>query len=510
MKRNLLLALAMFCMLFCYASPFDVFSEGQISVVRMNLRMSDNAPQQSSYCTSLQHATPELSVWNGFSTSQKASFLFKMYAPSGKLLSGMISPKGYTSKVNANLQPGMNTVSLPSLSNCAASDFTEGEYKFEVWYNNDKVYFGNINVTKQPEIVQNEPAVVEQPKVAVTQKQEEVKPVETPKIAVTVPDPQPEAVAATVEPTSTPKPAAGYKEETPRQKEAMKFHVGITGGMVLPSMNVTANGPMSSVIDYGMTDISGLTMKEAPDYVMNFGYGAGVFVQIPLIDNQNLFLELGGQFAHFGYKNDFANKDDVGVTEDGLYYVMDYANKETYSMNYVNVPVLIGYEFGITPLFHVDVKTGPVVGVLASAKLNCEGYVNSTVYELDYYEYVGYANSVTSGSANLLTGTYDFKQHFTTGSESTYDIKGTTAVSPFKAINASWRIGAGIGVGPVSIDVNYDLGLMNVANAQYWENREGGRIPGLLFFGETLHSRAPILDYVQKFSNLSVGLSVRF
>lgn len=508
MKKYLLLVIMLLCTAIGYV-------EAQISTARLILNTDCKHEQPSQYCTGLQHASMEIEVWNSFNTTKAMFLSFKLTAPNGKMISTKSSTMNYTSRLSAKLAPGKNRVALPSLAEAETSLFTEGTYKYEIGCDGEVLCQGDIIVEKQakndtPTVVINAPQEPQQKEVAVNSNNEpENKPFTVQPQQPTVTEEKPQvSVSPAANPTDngTIQPVQGKEPVEP-----MKFHFGITGGIVKPSTSVTANGPLSSVIDYGLTCIPELDTKETPNYEFGLGYSAGLFVQIPLIKGKNVFLEAGAQYAHFSYTNEFANKEDVEITDssNGIYCLIDYANKETYSMNYVNIPVLVGYEFGISPLFRIDVKTGPVVGILASAKLNCDGHSNVEIYT-NNDEYYGYANSTTSGSANLLTGAYDFDQHFSTGDGTTYNIKGEAAAAPYKAINASWRIGAGIGVGPVSIDVNYDLGLMNVANAQYWENAQGGRIPGLLYFGDFLPSTAPIKDYVQKFSNLSASISVRF
>lgn len=498
MKRLFLLVITLLCM---------GYAKAQISATRLIVDTDGKNAQSSQYCLGLQQASMGIEIWNGYSTAKTVSLSFKLTAPNGKLISTKPSQANYTSKQDANLAPGKNRVALPSLAGTTTSLFTEGTYKYEIACDGTILCQGDIIVEKQakdntPTVVVNTPETPHQEEPATSTNNEP----ETTAIAV---HPQQPTVSEEKPQVSAPSAITPVAPKPVKEKEPMKFHFGLTGGITLPSTSVSANGPLSSVVDYGMTDIAGLDMKETPNYVFGLGYSAGAFVQMPLIKGKNLFLEAGAQLAHYGYTNEFNNSGDIVVTSDDLICVMDYANKETYSMNYVNIPVMVGYEFGITPLFRIDVKTGPVVGILASAKLNCEGHSNCEIYTLDGALY-GNACSTTSGTVNLTAGAYDFEQCFSTGAASTYHINGETAATPFNAINASWRIGAGVGVGPVSVDLNYDLGLMNVGNDQYWNNAQGGRIPGLLFFGEGIPSQAPIKDYVQKFSSVSVNLSVRF
>lgn len=505
MKRLFLLVITLLCM---------GYAKAQISATRLIVDTDGKNAQSSQYCLGLQQASMGIEVWNGYSTAKTVSLSFKLTAPNGKLISTKPSQANYTSKQDANLAPGKNRVALPSLAGTTTSLFTEGTYKYEIACDGTILCQGDIIVEKQakdntPTVVVNTPETPHQEEPATSTNNEP----ETTAIAV---HPQQPTVSEEKPQVSAPSAITPVAPKPVKEKEPMKFHFGLTGGITLPSTSVTANGPLSSVIDYGLTCIPELDTKESPNYEFGLGYSAGLFVQIPMIKGKNLFLEAGAQYAHFSYTNEFANKNDVGITDygNGIYSYLDYANKETYSMNYVNIPVLVGYEIGISSLFRIDVKTGPVVGILASAKLDCEGHANYEMYAMDDEGYIGdyYGpdNSTTSGTANLLTGAYDFDQHFTTGYDETFNIKGKAAAAPFKAINASWRIGAGIGVGPVSIDVNYDLGLMNVGNAQYWENTEGDRIPGMLYFASAIPSSSPIKDYVQKFSNLSASISVRF
>ena len=241
-------------------------------------------------------------------------------------------------------------------------------------------------------------------------------------------------------------------------------------------------------------------------------------MQIPLVKGKNFFLETGAQFARFSCTNMFRsselqNDNEVWLNlEDGS-YMMDYGCKETYTFSNINVPVLFGYEFAITDLFHIDLMTGPVVNVTASAKLDMDGYSNCEIYTYEYGipTYYGYANSTYTGNADLMTGKYEITQKYSTGEQPSYTINNYTDPIPaYKRINASWRLGANIGVGPVALEVCYDFGLTNMADAAYWENARGARVPGMISFGEAIPSDGYIKDYSQKLGVLTAGLSVRF
>lgn len=302
----------------------------------------------------------------------------------------------------------------------------------------------------------------------------------------------------------------------------MKFHYGISAGVTFPSSKISANAPLTSVVDYATANLG--AFFEEPDYQFNKGFCASLFAQIPLVKGKNFFVELGGQYDHFSYNNEFSSAKSFGdipfyaIPSNGFAYKMNYGNKESYSMSFVSVPVLFGYEFILNRNVHVDIKTGPVANIMVAAKLDYEGYSNCDVYHCDSYGNIGgyvdrFASKAT-GEFNMLTAVFDLIQDY--GDDFVYEYTNNLTLSsykkvrPYKMTNFTWRFGAGIGYDHVSLDLFYDLGINNMANSDYWDSRDGTRVPGLLVDGYSFYSLTAIKDYVQKFSSFSACISVRF
>lgn len=475
----------------------------KVSASSFTLSHTDNGMRQ---------ATPEVVLWNASNMTVTTTVTYFLYNPEGTLVS---KSGDHSSQNETQLRPGQNKVALPSLTNCRASLFTEGTYSYKLNVNDETVCQGTIAYGKQEPI-----AVTPQPEAPVVTMQQPVAPQPEAKEEPVVEQPKVEQPVVNHPVTYSDEPM--QQLNLPKDKPApMKFHFGVNGGVTFSNFSLSANGQMSSPVDYILTAVDDFKGLEKPNYEFTPGFQAGLFVQVPLLKGKNLFLETGAQFSHTSYTNRFRSSDfstdeySLWLSFDDVEFNMDYGCKENYTLNAINVPILFGYEFAITDLFHIDLKTGPVLNVIATANLtmsdfysNCDVY---TYFEDGSWGYYGNASSTITGSANLMTGTYEYTQKFTTGDNGTYQI--TNFVDPipaYKRINASWRIGANIGVGPVALEVAYDLGLTNMANQAYWENTKGARIPGLVLFGESLYSETPIKDYSQKLGVLTVGLSVRF
>lgn len=455
----------------------------------------------------IRQASPEMVLWNASDMTVATTIAYFLYNPDGSL----VSKSGVNSSQDeVQLRPGQNKVTLPSLTNCPTSLFTEGTYSYKVNVNGETVCQGTIAFGKQ-----TAPTITPQPAEPVVTVQQPV-----------APQPQVEEEPVAEQPKME-QPVTNNDQPTPRVKEPkakpepMKFHFGINGGATFSSFKLAADGQMSSAVDYILTSVDDFYGLEKPNYQFNPGFNAGLFVQIPLLKGKNLFLETGAQFSHTSYTNRFRSSDfstdesSLWISFDDAEFNMDYGCKENYTLNAINVPVMFGYEFAISKLFHIDLKTGPVLNVIATVNLTMSDfYSNCDVYtylEDGSWGYYGSASSNITGSANLMTGTYEYTQKFTTGDGGSYQLSNFVDPVPvYKRINASWRIGANIGVGPVALEVAYDLGLTNMANKAYWENTDGARIPGLILFGDSFYSETPINGYSQKLGVLTAGLSVRF
>lgn len=257
-------------------------------------------------------------------------------------------------------------------------------------------------------------------------------------------------------------------------------------GFCLPDFASSASNELGSVIDYGVTDMPGLAPLEVPDYKgiygMSINYGL-----VYLLPN-DIFFETGVGFSYLKLKNTFANNRLV-FTYDSTRYELDYGCDEKYSMSYVQVPVLIGYDLNFDESSSVRVSAGILAGYGISAKCKLEdGYS-------DYTTRNGSANSDYSGNFDLYSGEYSITQTYYAGLQNEYEYKDKLA-APFKRFELGLNIGASYVLGSFEFGVAYNIGILNIANDAYFSSTD--RVGGCLFPGRVIRSEQGIYDYKHK------------
>ena len=302
--------------------------------------------------------------------------------------------------------------------------------------------------------------------------------------------------------------------------QTMKLHYGFYAGVNKSSFTLSAeNNILTSVVDYAIADAGEAHDFETPHYQMRACLTAGAFVQIPLFSN--FYLESGLQYSRNAYTNTTPGYK-LGFNELDQYIEMAYAFKESYKVNTVNVPVLFGYEFAITPLVHFGLSTGPVLNVVATAKLGLDGRANYSISNFGGLVEQGITSTI-EGEANLMSGIYDLTQEcYLDGNQQAaapdaiYKISNdddygrARAMNAYRRCSASWRFGANVGVGPVSLFLHYDLGITNMLNDSYWHADNGVRVPGCIVMGTPRYKEQHTYDNEQTAGVIAAGISYRF
>lgn len=290
--------------------------------------------------------------------------------------------------------------------------------------------------------------------------------------------------------------------------DSKQFRFEIKGGLNMPKFNVKSSDVLSSVIDYGQTDVSGLKNNEKPDYESQIGLDIEADVDFKIA--RNLYLGIGLGYSSYTLKNRFSSYDDLVYTQYFDYYIMesyfDYSYNEKYKLSYLNIPIMVKYRYQISRILAFDVQTGFNMAVGLSGKLSLDGKVYADIYYSDDPDSY-YTNSYVNGTVNLFNGKYDISQKYTTGDCPQYSYDGSTA-SPLKKFNCQWIIGASFHVSVVKIGVQYNLGISNIANDKYWES--GDRVGGLLVGGGPIKSKERINGYKQRLNSFSVSVGVDF
>lgn len=268
---------------------------------------------------------------------------------------------------------------------------------------------------------------------------------------------------------------------------APKFISKFGLGFCLPDFASSASNELGSVIDYGVTDVPGLAPLEVPEYKGMYGFSVNYGLDYLL--KNGIFFETGVGFTYLKLKNDFAN-DRLAYTYKGIRYAMDYGCNEKYSISYIQVPVLIGYDLDFDVSSSVRINAGVIAGIGVSAKCKLEnGYSNYTTKNN------GDASSVYSGSFDLYSGDYSISQTYMTGIQDTYEYKDKVA-APFKRFDLALSVGASYVIRSFEFGVAYNIGLSNIANDEYFSSTN--RVGGCLFPGRVIRSEQGIYDYKHK------------
>lgn len=257
-------------------------------------------------------------------------------------------------------------------------------------------------------------------------------------------------------------------------------------GFCLPDFVSSASNELGSVIDYGVIDIPVLASLEEPYYKGLYGISVNYGLDYFLVND--IFFETGVGFTYLKLKNSFAN-DRLVCTYHGIKYSLDYGCNEKYSISYVQVPVLIGYDLSFDESSSVRVSAGVVasIGVSATCKLE-EGYSN-------YTSNIGDANSTYSGNFDLYSGDYSITQTYYEGLQDTYEYKDKVT-APFKRFDLDLSVGASYVLNGFEFGAAYTVGLMNIANEAYFSSTD--RVGGCFFTGRVVRSEQGMNDYVHK------------
>lgn len=287
------------------------------------------------------------------------------------------------------------------------------------------------------------------------------------------------------------------------------FYIAFRGGINIPKFKVSSSNVLTSVMDYGLTDVSGMTNSETPNYKSSVGLELEMLMDIRL--SKHLFLETGLGYSRYIINNTFSNNRLVYTIHQSGYddkYYFDYNYKEKYKMSYINIPLMLNYRFQLGKKIYMGIHTGLVFGIGVSGKLELEGNVDYELYKTNDDENYWYSKSYVEGTVDLFSTSYDLSQQYTTGSCPQYYYRGNNNAAPYKKINYSWDMGLDFDLGIFQVGMHYSLGLSNMANDEYWTS--GDRVCGLLFLGDMIKSYAQIRDYKQKMSVFNVVIGFKF
>lgn len=104
------------------------------------------------YKEEMRYLKPRV-YYNGLASENKTLELyFKIFRPDGTLDIGNSSPSGYTRKETITVYPGSsNTFVTSGWGNKDGGSYSAGTYRFEVWFNGNKLYSTSFDIKSKPQ-----------------------------------------------------------------------------------------------------------------------------------------------------------------------------------------------------------------------------------------------------------------------------------------------------------------------------------------------------------------------
>ena len=285
---------------------------------------------------------------------------------------------------------------------------------------------------------------------------------------------------------------------------------GVSAGYIIPVISTSSGGNFTgSVVNYALGNGS-----ENASYSVSGGFNIGAFADIRLY--KNFYLKAGLEFTHYSYKNEFNKNVERRILQTSQYYLggpTENKYKEEYTINQIEIPVLASYRIATSRISHVQLNVGPVIYYGLSAKMKLSGNTDTETLHAYKYTNLQYTNQLYnnstypshyagSGELDLYGKHFDFTETYTMGNNAdltkSYDLDS----SPFNRLNFGIRMGAAFEYAGVSLGVEYNLMLTNMADKKFWESNRltiFDQTPGMVMSG-----------YKQRNSYLGIKLAYTF
>ena len=285
---------------------------------------------------------------------------------------------------------------------------------------------------------------------------------------------------------------------------------GVSVGYVNPFISASSGGNYTgSVVNYALGD-----KAENASYSTSGGFNVGAFADIRLY--KNFYLKAGLEFTHYSYSNYFNKDVDRRILKTIEYYLggkTENKYKEEYTMNQLEIPILGSYRIATTRISHVQFNVGPVIYYGLSAKMKLGGNTDTETLRAYKYTDLEFTNQLFnnstysshyagSGELDMYGKHYEHTETYTMGNNADktkpYDLED----SPLNRFNFGLRFGAAFEYAGISLGVEYNLMLTNMANKKFWESDR------LTIFDQT--PGTVMSGYKQRNSYLGVKLAYTF
>ncbi|MDR1525772.1 MAG: outer membrane beta-barrel protein, partial [Tannerella sp.] len=155
-------------------------------------------------------------------------------------------------------------------------------------------------------------------------------------------------------------PSGGGRASSERESSSgRKISFGIMANALMPNFSVKASGFTESAIDYG----HGKNI-EKPSYSSKTGFSGGLVADIRIL--KNVYVQTGLYYTNLGIKNvisgDYAYSQENYTSATYLEGTGHDNFTEDYTLNYLEIPVLLSYRISLAKKTNLQINAGPYIG----------------------------------------------------------------------------------------------------------------------------------------------------
>jgi hypothetical protein len=302
---------------------------------------------------------------------------------------------------------------------------------------------------------------------------------------------------------SSRREVTSYRDaDSERLSSGNKISFGVMANVLIPGFSVKSSSALGSIVNYGHGG-----KLENPSYSAEVGYSGGVIADIQIAEN--LYIQTGLYYTNININNKINGvHNDIIENYSPTTYLegtVSYKFVEKYTLNYIEVPILFSYRYRLTEKIIWQINAGPYIGYGIAGKVKIKGTQDWPELN-EYYDQddrptgnVYHENSSLTGEIDLFGKTGTLSYTSTTARE---DTKHNLKNAPFLNLDAGVSLGTAFEYAGVNIGVYYDIGLMNMANGEYWKS-ERVRMSNDL-------ENVSVNDYVHKLNKLQVRIGYIF
>ncbi len=102
------------------------------------------------YASDMRYLYGKAYIKSHTNSSKTLTLDIKIIKPDGSLEQGTSSPSGYSKTRSVNIEPTTTSIDLGGWGNATTSTYTAGTYKYEIWYNGNKLHSEYFTIYKAP------------------------------------------------------------------------------------------------------------------------------------------------------------------------------------------------------------------------------------------------------------------------------------------------------------------------------------------------------------------------